>query len=247
MWDDARQMNALAFTLAILSMLGLVVAGVAFIVRAPAFAFNEVVVTGPLKRANAAYLEAVIRDDLDGTFFTLDLDRARSTLAQVPWVRDVAIRRQWPDRLEITVDEHDPLARFNEGQFVSKRGDVFSAESRDVLPRFEGPEQRAAEMAERYRSFGDTLRPIGLQLTDVRLSARGGWRLRAEGSGGPLTLDLGRDDPDGRLARFVGAHGRTLGALERAGTKVDAVDLRYRNGFAARVPAFREKVAKPAA
>jgi hypothetical protein len=80
-----------------------------------------------------------------------------------------------------------------------------------------------------------------------RTSARGGWRLRAEGGGGPLTLELGRDDPEGRLARFVSAHGRTLGALERAGTKVDAVDLRYRNGFAARVPAFREKGVKPAA
>ena len=33
MWDDARQMNALALTLAILSVVGLAVAGVAFIVR----------------------------------------------------------------------------------------------------------------------------------------------------------------------------------------------------------------------
>ena len=43
------------------------------------------------------------------------------------------------------------------------------------------------------------------------------------------------------------SHGRTLGALARAGTRIDAVDLRYRNGFAARVPGFREKSAKPAA
>ena len=247
MWDDARQLDALALTLALVSVLGLVVAGVAFVVRLPAFAFNEVVVTGPLTRADAAQLEAVIRDDLAGTFFTMDLARARATLARVPWVRDVALRSQWPDRLEITLDEHDPLARFNDGRFVSRRGELFDAQSRDVLPQFEGPESRAAEMVERYRTFGATLRPLGLRLTDVHLSARGGWRLEADGANGVLALELGRDDPDGRLARFVSVHGRTLGALARAGTKVEAVDLRYRNGFAARVPAFRETGSKPAA
>lgn len=245
MWDDARQMNALALTLGLLAGLGLVVATIVFVVRLPAFAFGEVVITGPLARANAAQLEAVVRDDLAGTFFTMDLARARATLANVPWIRDVALRRQWPDRLEITVSEHDPLARFNDGQFVSTRGEIFAAESRDTLPRFEGPETRAAEMVERYRSWNGALQPLALRLSEVRLSARGGWRLKATGADGDLTLELGRDDPDGRLARFVGAHRQTLGALSRAGTKVDAVDLRYRNGFAARVPSFREKGIKP--
>lgn len=247
MWDDARQMNALALTLVILAVAGLAAASIAFVVRSPAFAFGEVVVTGPLDRASAAQLEAVIRDDLAGTFFTMDLGRARATLARVSWVRDVALRRQWPDRLEITVAEHEPLARFNDGQFVSARGEVFAAESRDVLPKFDGPEPRAAEMVERYQAWSAAVRPLGLSVTEVRLSARGGWRLRARGNDAELAIELGRDDPDGRLARFVAVHGRTLGALARAGTKVDAVDLRYRNGFAARVPSFREKGAKPAA
>jgi cell division septal protein FtsQ len=55
---------------------------------------------------------------------------------------------------------------------------------------------------------------------------------------------LGRDDPSGRLARFVAAHDRTIGALARAGRRIEQVDLRYRNGFAARVPSFREKSAR---
>ena len=49
-----------------------------------------------------------------------------------------------------------------------------------------------------------------------------------------------------RLQRFVAVHGRTLGALERAGTRIEHVDLRYRSGFAARVPGFRERTAKKA-
>ena len=67
------------------------------------------------------------------------------------------------------------------------------------------------------------------------------------GAQGTLTVELGRDEPDARLARFVLVQPRTLGRLARAGTRVDYVDLRYRNGFAARVPQFREKPGKPAA
>jgi len=76
----------------------------------------------------------------------------------------------------------------------------------------------------------------------VALSPRGGWEIAAaDPSSGLLTIELGRDDPSVRLARFVAAHDRTIGALARTGRHIERVDLRYRNGFAARVPGFREK------
>ena len=247
MWDDAKQMNALAVTLAAIAALCLAWIVLAWTVRQPWFAFREVVVTTPLARASGAHLEAVIREELTGTFFTMSLDRARAALREVPWVRDVALRRQWPDRLEVAIDEHEPLARWNDDALVSARGEVFVAPSAAELPQFEGPDGRAAEVAERWRAWSDALAPLALAVTRVRVSQRGGWQLSAAGPAGPLTIELPRDDPDARLARFVAAHGRTLGALARAGTRVEAVDLRYRNGFAARIPAFREKAAKPKA
>ena len=247
MWDDAKQMNALAATLALLAALGLVFALATYAVRLPAFAFDEVVVTTPLTRTNGAHLEAVIRAELAGTFFTMDLAGARNAITRVPWVRDAGLRRQWPNRLEVTIEEHEPLARFNDGEFVNARGEVFQAESRDELPRFVGPEMRAAEMTERYRAWSDALRPLSLHLAEVRLSPRGGWRVRVAGTESALTLELGREDADARLARFITAYRGTIGALARSGTRVETVDLRYRNGYAVRVPAFREKTMKPAA
>jgi len=99
MWDDTKQLNAIAATLVALGVTAMLWAGVAWIVRLPAFAWQEVVVRDPLTRANAAHLEAVVREELAGTFFTMDLNRAQHALAQVPWVRTVALRRQWPHRL----------------------------------------------------------------------------------------------------------------------------------------------------
>jgi cell division protein FtsQ len=92
------------------------------------------------------------------------------------------------------------------------------------------------------------LAPLALEIADLTVSARGGWRIRAgaSGSDGNLTLELGRDEATARLQRFLGAHARTVGALARQGTRIEHVDLRYRNGFAARIPGFREGSVKKA-
>lgn len=247
MWDDTRQMNALAATLAAIAACGLAWAAVTWLVQQPSFAFRDVVVSTPLERTNSAHLEAMIRDELTGTFFTMDLDRAKTVLTQVPWVRSVALRRLWPDRLEVTVDEHAPLARWSDNALVNTRGEIFQAQWSAQLPQFDGPEGRVAEIATRYQAWSEELRPLALTVREIRLSPRGGWQLKTAGTQGALTLELGRDEPEARLTRFVAVHGRTIGALVKAGTRVDAVDLRYRNGFAARIPAFREKSARPAA
>jgi cell division protein FtsQ len=247
MWDDAKQLDAAAIVLTLIALVALAWGAVSWIVRQPAFAFREVVIHGPLERASGAHLEAVIRDELTGTFFTMNLDRARASLAKVPWVRKVALRRQWPHRLDVTVEEHAPFARWNDTGLVNTQGEVFAADYDGELPAFAGPEGSAATVMSRYREWGDLLRPLGLALRDVSESPRGGWQLRTVADGGALTIALGRDEPTARLERFVAAYGRTIGALARAGTRIEYVDMRYRNGFAARVPGFKERPQKKAA
>jgi cell division protein FtsQ len=246
MWDDPKALNALAATLAAIATALIVVGAIAWGARNDAFAIREVVVATPLERSSPAHLEAAIRADLAGTFFTLDLDAARSALARVPWVRTVALRRQWPGRLEVAVEEYAPYARWNDAALVSADGEIFSAAFDGELPQFEGPDGRAPEVALRHRAWSAMVAPLGLTLRGVSVSARGGWRLKAASDASPLSIELGRDEPDARLARFVAAYARTIGALARSGTRVAEVDLRYRNGFAARVPGFREKTARRA-
>jgi len=242
MWDDHRQLNGIALALALCTIAAMVWAALTWLVRQPAFAFREVVVTAPLARASGAHLESVVREELAGTFFTLDLDRASAALARVPWVRSVALRRQWPRRLEIDVVEHRPLARWNDAGLVNTRGEVFNADWDGDLPQFSGPDGQSATVTARYREWSAMLAPLGLSIRRLALSPRGGWEIgAADPSSGLLTIELGRDDPSVRLARFVAAHDRTIGALARAGRHIERVDLRYRNGFAARVPGFREK------
>jgi cell division protein FtsQ len=246
MWDDAKALTALAATLAGMAVLALFAATLHWVVRQPAFAIREVVVTTPLVRISAPHLETIVRDELRGTFFTINLERAREALAKVAWVRTVALRRHWPPRLEIAIEEHEPLAQHADGVLINTFGETFSASYGGKLPRFVGAQSLAAEMTERYREWTALLAPLALDISELAVSARGGWRIRATGAGGPLTLELGRDDASARLQRFTAAHSRTLAALARQGTRIEHVDLRYRNGFAARLPGFREGAPKKA-
>ena len=241
MWDDPHQLNGVSLALVLCATAALAWAALTWLVRQPAFEFREVVITTPLQHASGAHLESVVREELAGTFFTLDLDRGSRALAQVPWVRSVALRRQWPKRLEIDVVEHEPLARWNDAGLVNARGEVFNADWDGDLPQFSGPDGQSATVTARYREWSAMLAPLGLSVRTLTLSPRGGWEIRATDAQGKLTIELGRDDPSGRLARFVAVHDRTIGALARAGRHIEQVDLRYRNGFAARVPGFREK------
>ena len=48
-----------------------------------------------------------------------------------------------------------------------------------------------------------------------------------------VTLELGRENIESRLDRFIAAYPRTVGRLQR---RITYVDLRYPNGFAVGIP-----------
>jgi len=243
MWDDPRRLNAAALLLLIAALAMLAWGGVPWAVRQPAFAIRHVAVDGKLAHVNPAHVAAVIHEELRGTFFTMRLVDARASFLRVPWVKSVALRRRWPDRLEVTLGEHEPLARWNENALVDTDGEAFNADFDGELPQLTGPEGSAGLVAASFRDFGVALAARALAISELHLSPRGSWRLRTTGNP-PLTIDLGRSAPIEHLMRFVAYQPRTVGALARAGTRVEYVDLRYSNGFAVRVPGFVDKTSK---
>jgi cell division protein FtsQ len=153
----------------------------------------------------------------------------------LPWVRRVEVRRAWPDKLQVRLEEHVALARWGDDALVNTFGERFHGQSDAVLPMFIAPAGTEAELARRYARFTELLAPLGLALDRVVLTPRLAWQLRL---GNGLQIMLGRDaaQAEERLARFVDTYGQTLGRLSR---HHDYVDLRYPNGYALRVPELR--------
>jgi cell division protein FtsQ len=239
MWDKPALMNALAdalYTLAALLVLG---AAAGYVARLPAFAMREVRIGNELKHVTREQIEDVVRREVRGGFFTVNLAAARAAFERLPWVRGVNVRRQWPTRLDVVLEEHVPLARWGAAALVNTHGEVFQAAYDGELPVFVGPEDAAREIAIQYRYFQRSLVAMGETPVQVRVTPRRAWQVKLQSG---LMLELGREHIEARFARFVALHARTIGRLDR---RIDYVDLRYANGFAVRVPELRHEKAEP--
>src|SRR5256712_3068144 len=231
MWDNPRLLNAAAGFLIGLVALALAFTGLHWLLRAAPFPVRIVELRTPLKQASPAEVEAVLARHGAGNFFAVPIDELRVALERLPWVRAAAVRRVWPDRLEIAIEEHVTLARWGADALVNTHGERFAATSDEPLPMFIGPAGSEAEVARRYGRFSRLLAPLGSPLERIALSPRHAWKLRPA-SGLQLTLRRDADLAEQRLARFVDAYARLMDAARRA---PEVVDLRYPNGFAVRV------------
>lgn len=185
---------------------------------------KRVVYTGDVERLPQADLEALSQAIQAAPGATLA--QIRTVARRVPWARDAAVRRVFPDSVEVTFEAHEAFARWNENELVSREGIAFKA-PRDAgaLPRLRGPEGSAAQVVREYAAIAEALAPIGSPLAELRLSSRGSWHATLASG---LAVALGRGDWRPRAERFVAAWPR-LAPEARASSYAD---LRYPNGFA---------------
>jgi cell division protein FtsQ len=226
MWDNPRLLNGVSGFLVGLALLAAALVGLNVLARSALFPLREAELTSAPRQAPRELIVAAIERHGRGTFFGARIDDLRAALEQVPWVRRAAVRRVWPDRLEVTLEEQLPLARWGAEALVNTHGERFAGSAQGELPVFVGPPGAEAEMARRYRRFAELLAPLGSPLERVTLSARHAWQLRLANG---MQLTLGRDTQvaEQRLARFVKAYVET-------GASAAVVDLRYPGGFALR-------------
>jgi len=239
MWDNPRLLNAVASLLLALVAVAVAWTALQLLLRSPLFPLREVTVLGALAHTTRAEVERATAGRMAANFFAADLPRLRAALERLPWVRRVELRRIWPDRIELRLEEHVALARWGDAGLVNTHGEPFPARGDaggEALPLFAGPAGSEAEVARRYRRFAELVAPLGEAPERVILTARHAWQLRLASG---LNLELGRDGAETverRLARFVAAWPESIGRLPR---RPEHVDLRYPNGFALRVPEWR--------
>lgn len=239
MWDKPQFLNAVANLL--LAATALLVSGAAFyyVIRLPVFALREVWISSPPAHVTREQLESIVQREIKGNFFTLDLNATRTVLEKLPWVRKAGVRRQWPDRLEVVLEEHVPLARWSNHALVNIYGEVFEAAYDARLPVFAGPAGTAKEITIQYEYFRRSLAAIDKVPAQVQMSARRAWQIRLEDG---LIIELGRQQIEARLSRFIAVYERTVGKLRR---RIEHVDLRYVNGFAVRIPELQNEKTEP--
>jgi cell division protein FtsQ len=237
---DVRLMNAVSTGVFMLAAVVLLVAGVLWLTRVPWFGIRALQVEGDMARNNVPTLRANALPRLHGNFFSIDLQRTRSAFEAVPWVRSAVVRRVWPDRLAVRLEEHRPVALWQNDEenplLVNSFGELFDANLGDVdddrLPVLSGPSGSSAAMWSLLQRLQPLLAAQDVKLQRLQLSPRGSWRGETDSG---QTLEFGRGTEDELVAR-TGRFVRTLAQVTgRYGKPLLSADLRHVDGYALRL------------
>src|ERR1700693_5964235 len=113
MWDNAPLLRNIANALIAFSVLAMLYGVIYYAVHLPGlFPLQSVRLSAVPQRVDAAEVLQVMRNEVQGNFFTVDIERLRQSLEKLPWVRNVSIRREFPRSLEVRLGEQQALARW---------------------------------------------------------------------------------------------------------------------------------------
>jgi len=189
------------------------------------FAVDEVEVSGHQNTSEIAVFEALGLDEFT-SLVSLDARSAREALQQLPWVETAKVRKVYPGKLEIALDERRAFAIWQTGETLSlieRDGNVIGAYAGsgfNSLPLVVGPGAATAaapfmEILSAYPSFASQVKAlihVGERRWDVRL---------ANG----VTVKLPSEAPEKAVERLLSMNARTQ-ILSR---DIASVDLRLKD------------------
>ena len=256
---DIRLMNTTAAVLAAIGVAALAGMLLLWAVRHPAFAVRSIRIDGDLAHNSVLTIRANATPRLAGNFFTLDLATARLAFESVPWVRHAVVKRVWPNRLAVQLEEHRPVALWAEltgsdargsnargaharsadleaDKLVNSHGEVFEANLGDVeddaLPTLRGPQASAPHMLMLLGRLQPVFGALDAHIDALELSGRGSWRVELD-TGAQVELGRGTDDEViERTKVFTATLTQVTQRYQRA---LQYADLRHNEGYAVRL------------
>jgi cell division protein FtsQ len=248
---DVRLMHVTANLLFVVAGLALAALAVNWVVRLPVFGIKSIQVEGEVARNSVSTIRANAAPKLAGNFFTTDLQKDRKAFESVPWVRQAIVRRIWPNRLAVRLEEHKPAAVWGSDsttdKLVNTFGEVFEANLGDVeddsLPTLNGPDGSAVHMLAMLGRLRPLFERMDAHIDSLSLSGRGSWRVELD-SGADIELGRGTDDEVlARTERFLATLTQVTQRYQRP---LEYADLRHNDGYAVRLKGITTVVPKDA-
>ena len=173
---------------------------------------------------------------------TFDLSKLRSNLELLPWVKEAAVRRSFPDKLVIDIEERVPIAfaRIDRDTVLIDEGCVILQTNPETLPQFDFPVILGIEYTFEadglsrnkgriilYRRLLDSLDGGGAQfsqdLSEVHLEDLGNVSVILDGD--TVLVHLGSNKFQEKFRKYLALSRE----LKRKYKYLDSVDLRYKN------------------
>ena len=243
MAEVSRWLMRLFFLLAI-------VAGLVWLSQHPVFALRQMQIEPvpglTVKHIKSSQVKSQVLDEVQGNFFTVRLEGIKEAFENLPWVRHASVRRVWPNGLVVSIEEQMPFAVWgnrSEQKLMNGFGEVFNGSLQQVddpssLIEVSGPTDSSKEVMQLYQKASRWFTPWNVEVTKVYLTDRYSWNVLLSNG---MRIEFGRDEEaqgkaltEERVARLIEYWPKVQ---DRLSGRVDAIDLRYGNGFAVHLAA----------
>ncbi len=200
----------------------------------------EPVVGQTLKHINKPVVKQQVLETVQGNFFSVRLEDVKRGFESMPWVRHANVRRVWPNGLIVSIEEQKPFGTWGGADshiLMNIHGELFAGRISDVgdgiqLIDFNGPEDASKEVMRLYEKANAWFKPWDAEVKNLTLSERYAWHVKLSNG---MKVEFGRDEEssdktltEDRVARLFKYWPQVQ---ERWANRVDAIDLRYANGF----------------
>jgi cell division protein FtsQ len=245
LWNHPGRMQKLSRFLMRCFVLMVCIGILVWLSQRPVFALRQVVIEPvageTLKHINKPVVRQQVLETVQGNFFSVRLEDVKRGFESMPWVRHANVRRVWPNGLIVSIEEQKPFGIWggvDSHTLMNTYGELFAGRISDVgdgtvLIDFSGPEDSSKEVMRLYEKANAWFKPWNTEVKTLTLSDRYAWHVKLSNG---MKVEFGRDEENSdktltedRVARLFKYWPQVQ---EKWANRVDAIDLRYANGFA---------------
>jgi cell division protein FtsQ len=192
---------------------------------------EHVIIEGEVNYFSEQEVLGAVNNFISESLLLVDMGEIKIALEEMPWIRTVTIRREWPDTMVLSVAEEKAIARWGEGRLLNQDGAIFSPADivgLEHLAVLSGPEGAENKVMEQYMLFNELLYQRGLKIDELSLGERGGWNLILANG---VNINVGKTEVMRRIKRLVDFADPLF--IDQMAI-IDSIDLRYTSGIAVR-------------
>ena len=219
----------------VLLMTGVVLADQ--LLRPGRFTIERIHIYGNSVRVDAQTVERTAWLALIGNYFTADLEEIENALVHLPGVYQAAVRRHWPDTLEISITEAGAIALWyaTDGSTLESRDYVNLPPDSNITlqPVLRSPTADRHTVIDAFLDLVSSLALLDLEVKNLSIDEAGDWVVVLQSASLQIPVELeivvGRGNPVRKVDQFVAVFDSVL--QDRL-PDIERVDMRYDSGFA---------------
>lgn len=190
--------------------------------------------------------QAILGLGLPNTYIGQNVDDIQQEIMQFPWIKQASVRKQWPDRLIVSIEEYKPAFYWNDLFLLDNNGNIFNVPSDHFverkLPKLYGPEGKEKTIVKIYYKFDDLSKKLAssrltLQIKSAVSNERNAWQLMIKQciagichENQEIKLILGSENIEQRYLQFIKLLPEIQARIPKD-EKIMVADLRYESGI----------------